>query len=320
MATLFSRCSGRPAVTAVLLTAGVEHSRRGKGGGALKYFFRDGIPGGPALMERGPSTQDSRGQTSATRFAAPTPSACVARIAVYEAAGAAPRTEDVSSAEALEFIESVSSRVHALSREAGGSMPYTVIREVVENFVHADFTEPVVSVLDSGTTIRFADQGPGVPDKEKAALPGYTTATAEMKDLIRGVGSGLPIVRDFLEHCGGALIIEDNLGRGTVVTITSAGSTATPSPSPDLNVPAAVRQPLAPLPPISTRQKQVLSLVLELGEVGPTIVSRELSVALSTAYRDLAQLESIGFISADEAGKRALTEDGLRFLDSMFGQ
>ncbi len=199
-------------------------------------------------------------------------------------------------------------------------MPYTVIREVVENFVHADFTEPVISVMDSGTTIRFADQGPGVPDKEKATLPGYTTATADMKHIIRGVGSGLPIVRDFLEHCGGALIVEDNLGRGTVVTITSAAARAEPAIESGISAPVTAHQSFLPLPPISTRQKQVLSLVLELGEVGPTIVSRELSVALSTAYRDLAHLESSGLIAADETGKRVLTDEGARFLDNMFGQ
>ena len=40
-----------------------------------------------------------------------------------------------------------------------------------------------------------------------------------MKDVIRGVGSGLPIVRDFLSVTGGSLSIEDNLGGGSVVTV-----------------------------------------------------------------------------------------------------
>ena len=37
-----------------------------------------------------------------------------------------------------------------------------VIREIVENFVHAHFAEPIISILDGGDTIRFADQGPGI--------------------------------------------------------------------------------------------------------------------------------------------------------------
>lgn len=300
---------------------GVKRLHRGKGGGVLKNFFGNETPSGSTtIMERRTGLREAHEHPPPAEHHKPQQRECVARIAVYEAAAAAPRTEDVRSSSPLDFIETASARVHALTREAGGAMPYTVIREVVENFVHADFTEPVISVMDSGTTIRFADQGPGVPDKEKATLPGYTTATADMKHIIRGVGSGLPIVRDFLEHCGGALIVEDNLGRGTVVTITSAAARAEPAIESGISAPVTAHQSFLPLPPISTRQKQVLSLVLELGEVGPTIVSRELSVALSTAYRDLAHLESSGLIAADETGKRVLTDEGARFLDNMFGQ
>ena len=43
-----------------------------------------------------------------------------------------------------------------------------VIREIVENFIHAHFVEPIISILDGGNTIRFADQGPGIEDKERA--------------------------------------------------------------------------------------------------------------------------------------------------------
>lgn len=65
------------------------------------------------------------------------------------------------------------------------------------------------------------------------------------------------------------------------------------------------------------RQKQVLSLVLELGSVGPSLVARELKVGLSTAYRDLEALEGHGLIAADETGKRSITEAGLSCLDEI---
>jgi ribosomal protein S19E (S16A) len=45
-------------------------------------------------------------------------------------------------------------------------------------------------------------------------------------------------------------------------------------------------------------------------------VAKELSVGLSTAYRDLASLEDFGLIKA-EGGKRSVTEDGLSFLDEL---
>ena len=164
-----------------------------------------------------------------SRAASPIPTR--ARVAVYEAAGSAPRVEEVSSHDVGEYIEALASRVYELARERGGDIPYTVIREVSENLIHADFTEPVVSILDDGATVRFADQGPGISDKEHAVLPGFTTARTCMKHHIRGVGSGLPIVKDYLSVSGGDLVIEDNLGSGAVVTVRS-GSVRRPTPAP----------------------------------------------------------------------------------------
>ena len=69
-------------------------------------------------------------------------------------------------------------------------------------------------------------------------------------------------------------------------------------------------------PRLSTRQKQVLALVMESGTAGPSLVAADLGVALSTAYRDLATLEDQGLISAD-SGKRRLTDEGLVYLKEM---
>ena len=81
-----------------------------------------------------------------------------------------------------------------------------------------------------------------------------------MKRIIRGVGSGLPIVRETLTFAGGTIEIEDNLGRGTVVTLRAA------APAQD----ASGASPKdAPIPRLTDRQKQVLSIILELGSVGP---------------------------------------------------
>jgi len=262
-----------------------------------------------------------------------------ARVAVYNGAGSAPRVEEVSSLDVDEYIESLAVRVYELARECGGDIPYTVIREVSENLIHADFAEPVVSILDDGATVRFADQGPGITDKVRAVLPGFTTARAEMKCHIRGVGSGLPIVNDFLTLSGGRLEIEDNLGRGSVVTVRSGkplavvppqGSPAKPtdpsartmeqgsSQSRLLETAAVSSDTPVPVarPRLSNRQKQVLALVMESGSAGPSLVAADLGVALSTAYRDLAWLEELGLITA-EAGKRRLSDEGLEYLKDM---
>jgi hypothetical protein len=192
----------------------------------------------------------------------------------------------------------------------------------------------VVSVLGGGATIRFSDHGPGISDKERAVMPGFTTASGDMKCYIRGVGSGLPIVRDYLAVSGGSLIIEDNLGGGSVVTLYSrrtmeagapslqrsallpgaaAPATGRPSDDRDQDGPHATagRQPL-----LSARQKHVLALVMESGSAGPSLVAKELGCGVSTAYRDLASLEDLGLICSD-GGKRTLTDQGLSCFDHL---
>ena len=73
--------------------------------------------------------------------------------------------------------------------------------------IRDSFKEVVVSILDKGNTIRFADHGPGIPSKEKAQMPGFSSAVEPMKNYIRGVGSGLPIVREYLESSHGLSLI-----------------------------------------------------------------------------------------------------------------
>lgn len=148
----------------------------------------------------------------------------IARIALYDDLLSAPHVTEIQPAPTGEFIENLATNVYQQSKAAGGTIPYTVIREVSENFIHARFQEATVSILDNGCTIRFADQGPGIACKDRAQLPGFTSATEPMKSYIRGVGSGLPIVKEYLDFTHGTISIEDNLGSGSVVTISAHGS------------------------------------------------------------------------------------------------
>ena len=143
----------------------------------------------------------------------------VGHIAIYDDMRSEPRVIDIRPAETGSYIETLATTVYEQARGAGGSIPYTVIREVSENFIHAQFKEALVTILDRGCTIRFADHGPGIPSKEKAQMPGFSSAVEPMRSYIRGVGSGLPRVREYLELSNGTITIEDNLGTGAVVTI-----------------------------------------------------------------------------------------------------
>lgn len=211
-----------------------------------------------------------------------------------------------SDADVPAFVEELAGHVHNLAQEQGGNLPLIVLQELIDNLVHASFREVVVTILDGGNTARISDGGPGVADKEAARRRGFTSADARIKRFIRGVGSGFAIVSEALEPLGGTLEIEDNLGRGTVVTV---------------RVPPRPENVLAPPPPpsynLTERQLKALLLAVELAPVGPTRLARELGVSTSTAYRDLVSLEEAGFVTLLATGHRSVTEAGLAYLNAL---
>lgn len=236
------------------------------------------------------------------------------RLAIYDSPMAAPRVVSLRGEEFHEFVGELAARTYHFSHERGGRIPYVVIREVIENLIHAYFEGAVISILGDGNTIRITDQGPGIAEREKALLPGFTTATPEMRRFIKGVGSGLPVAQEQLEFLGGAIAIDNNLGRGTVITL-SVGATpvgATPTSSAP-----AVRAP-APPPALSPRQKKVLLLIAELGSAGPSAIAKELGISQSTAYRELQLLDDLRLVSTKRQGKRTLTEEGVAALGDVF--
>ena len=140
------------------------------------------------------------------------------RIAVYDDMFSTPRVIVISPQATRPYLEEITNTVYKNMKEQGGSISVMVIREIVENFIHAHFMEPIISILDGGNTIRFADQGPGIEDKELAFEFGITSADSDQKRYIRGTGAGFPLVQQYLENAGGIVSIEDNLNGGTVVT------------------------------------------------------------------------------------------------------
>ena len=148
------------------------------------------------------------------------------RIAIFDDPAAAPRVVVIQPSDVRSYLEEITATVTRLAKEQGGKISFTVIREVVENLVHAYFKEPTVSILDGGNTIRFSDQGPGIREKDRALEYGTSSATEEMKKYIRGVGSGLPYAQQYMEDHGGTLTIEDNINCGTIVTISMPNESA----------------------------------------------------------------------------------------------
>ncbi|ACV23842.1 Predicted transcriptional regulator [Slackia heliotrinireducens] len=232
-----------------------------------------------------------------------------ARIACYDDFRSAPRITVIEPTTTAEFIEALASTTYTQAQMAGGTIPYTVIREVSENFIHAQFKEIIVSIFDKGKTIRFSDQGPGISQKDKAVMPGFSSATAPMKQYIRGVGSGLPIVREYLSFSNGRITIEDNLKSGAVITI-SVAEEETPKP-------AAVPKKDVLIPELNGREKDILFLLAHDGSLRLTDIVKRLDLSNSTVHRSLGKLEEYGLIEST-GHMKSLTEFGKDAVEKLF--
>lgn len=63
--------------------------------------------------------------------------------------------------------------------------------------------------------IVFTDSGPGIADIEKAMQEGFSTASAEARELGFGAGMGLPNMKKYAD----TLSIDSTVGKGTTVEI-----------------------------------------------------------------------------------------------------
>ncbi|WP_273844860.1 ATP-binding protein [Rubrobacter calidifluminis] len=194
-----------------------------------------------------------------------------------------------------------------IMEHVAGGFPEEALREILENLIHADYRGVVVSILDGGRTVRVSDRGPGIRDKVRAMEFGFSGASPEALRHIRGVGAGLGIAREAAVRAGGKIEIEDNIGTGTVVTI----STKKEEGSRSKEKPSRPRYPDAvPKINLSERQQKTLLTVMEEGEAGPSTVAEVLEVSVSTAYRDLSVLEEQGLLLCEESGKRVISPLG----------
>jgi hypothetical protein len=237
------------------------------------------------------------------------------RIAVYPRSGQ-PEITEIAAANPAAATAKFTRFVMDEVRAAGGKVPEESVREVIENLVHAGYRGVVISVLEDGNVVRVSDKGPGVQHKERAMEFGFSGATPEALREIRGVGAGLGMARAAAEAVGGTLTLEDNLGGGTVVTISVTGEgTNRREKGPE---PPARRYPdVVPRMNISERQQKVLITVLEHGEVGPSTVAERLEISVSTAYRDLSVLEEHGLVVTDESGKRVISPLGKDLVEAI---
>jgi anti-sigma regulatory factor (Ser/Thr protein kinase) len=70
-------------------------------------------------------------------------------------------------------------------------------------------------VEGSGIKLRLEDEGPGIPDIEKAMTPGFSTASQQVREMGFGAGMGLPNISDNAD----SFKIESSVGKGTTLYI-----------------------------------------------------------------------------------------------------
>ncbi len=226
-----------------------------------------------------------------------------ARIAILDDLKSTPRIVDIEPQATIDFIGELSSKIYSFSKEMGGRIAYSIIRQVSENLIHAAFKEIIVTIMPGGNTIKFADQGPGIKDKDKAIQPGFSSATKEMKQYIHGVGAGLPIALEYLKCENGSLIIEDNINTGTVVTLSLDKLNESIDTSPLV-------------PNLSPRSINILKHLEDNDLSGVTDISKYLNLPLSSTHSELTKLENNGLISTI-GKKRTLTQLGKDVLKSL---
>jgi serine/threonine-protein kinase RsbT len=72
-----------------------------------------------------------------------------------------------------------------------------------------------LSVSQEAVMLNIDDEGPGIPDISLAMQEGYTTATAEMREMGFGAGMGLPNIRKNADEFN----ISSEVGRGTKLCV-----------------------------------------------------------------------------------------------------
>ncbi len=230
--------------------------------------------------------------------AAPQP-AVAARLAIYGPAGEPPVVEELAADDPAVLVESLCDAVAERS-----PLPPPAVREILENLVHAGFRDAVVSVLGGGAVLRVADHGPGIADPARALTPGLSTAGPAERAMVRGVGCGLPLARDLIAGDGGSLEIAENLGGGAVVTLALPIPEAPPGG--------------APAPAWSEAAREILALLLEVGDATPASLAGELGRSRAECGRELALLQHRGLVVREPGGARHLTDAGTALVATLF--
>lgn len=118
---------------------------------------------------------------------------------------------------------STSSAVKKMMKQLGVD-PTIVKRTVVALYeaevnivAHAYRGTIYVDLEENHVYIKLVDEGPGIPDINKAMEKGYSTATPQVREMGFGAGMGLPNMQSNSDK----LVVNSVVGKGTTVEITN---------------------------------------------------------------------------------------------------
>ncbi len=249
------------------------------------------------------------------------------RLAIYRDGEPQPQVEEVQGTGPDELIHRLCTAVGGVITDLGGPLPQVAVVALIQNLLHAKFTCVTISVLESGRSLRVADRGPGIADKDRAREPGFSTADDAMRRVIPGVGAGLFVAAGLAASAGGRLDVSDNLGGGTVATLSVPDPARLVAPAPEQLTSshsssstgaAAAFRPRPPSSQLTDGGKRILLLLAELGGAALGTICDELRIPPDEVESELDALRSRGLLDPARSHQMILTAAGLRYLDGIF--
>lgn len=85
----------------------------------------------------------------------------------------------------------------------------------INAIIHANGGAADIEITPEKVIVKISDNGPGIPDIDKAMTAGWSTASETVRELGFGAGMGLPNMRRYTDD----MSVESEIGKGTTVTL-----------------------------------------------------------------------------------------------------
>ena len=125
-----------------------------------------------------------------------------------------PGDDFTRAGEASGNIKSVLKKL-GVSPEVVRKVAISMYEGEINMVIHAGGGQIEVVIEPDQVLMVLTDQGPGIADIDKAMQEGWSTATAQVRNLGFGAGMGLPNMKKYSDE----MTVESTVGVGTVVTM-----------------------------------------------------------------------------------------------------